>query len=120
MTEPEDLEEDIFADLYDGDTGNSKDDLPHSQTQLPVRQTSPVINPIQPEIKEEKPAPDDKDDKDSVKLPFRPGSSTTHALPPEIERDDDRAMNWTNGQHNGLDDNSTEQDPPLIGIKEDG
>lgn len=69
------------------------------------------------EIKQETPVPHGQG---SNKQDYKSGIADASAHPSEVERDDDRAANWANGQHSGLEDNSTEQEPPPIGIKEDG
>ncbi|MDI1489952.1 MAG: hypothetical protein OHK93_001151 [Ramalina farinacea] len=112
MTEPEELEDDLFADLYDGDDA------------------APKVEPISDQGFDPEPAQAPSPDTSAAPIPT--------AQPPEIKeeapRDEDMGGNGVNGDvgggwdgnrdHNGGPNHSivppVEEESRPIGIKEDG
>lgn len=115
MTEPEELEEDLFADLYDADET--------------VAKPEPSIQDFQPEPIQA-PAPNDNgaftsDAKQELK-DEESGSAPVRDEPMYGNgRNGDDGPSWNAGQANGgnthqYNDAAMEQEPAPIGIKEDG
>ncbi|KAL8669156.1 MAG: hypothetical protein Q9168_006244 [Polycauliona sp. 1 TL-2023] len=119
MTEPEELDEDLFADLYDADEPTT--------TATPTTQLKPDPQPVEPvpstlaepppvDVKEE----DNSNNNDNNNIN---GSRDTQD-PGEsayINGQDDReSSRWDNNGRGSRMDVAIEQDSGSIGIKEDG
>ncbi|KAL9622054.1 MAG: hypothetical protein Q9160_003553 [Pyrenula sp. 1 TL-2023] len=114
MTEPEDLEEDLFADLYDGDDANTSSNVaapaaaivpePTPAQQAPINnfappEPQPMEVPVDPEIPP-------------------PGGGDDQAMNEDDQ--DDGVENWVTEQNNDVGQPHTQQQEPFGGIREDG
>ncbi|KAL8906005.1 MAG: hypothetical protein Q9207_002290 [Kuettlingeria erythrocarpa] len=112
MTEPEELDEDLFADLYDADEP--------AAAAPPPAQSTPAEEPVEaPAPASTGPSPNeidqDANNEESTNMPDA-SHANIYANGPE-ERDDSRFDN--NGRGSRMDV-AAEQDSGGIGIKEDG
>ncbi|KAL8754628.1 MAG: hypothetical protein Q9199_004212 [Rusavskia elegans] len=112
MTEPEELDEDLFADLYDADEPTT--------TAAPPVQPKPEPEPVEPapsnfpnippvDVKEE-----DNSNNDSMNMPDPNQNGYTNG------QDDRETSRWDNNGRGSRMDVAVEQDSGSIGIKEDG
>ncbi|CAF9936789.1 hypothetical protein IMSHALPRED_010895 [Imshaugia aleurites] len=115
MTEPEELEEDLFADLYDADETAAKPEPSVQDLQPePIQAPAPTDNGTTTSTARQEP----KDEE--------PGTLTVKDEPVYGNGyNGDNGPSWNVGQANGgnahqYNDAAMEQEPAPIGIKEDG
>ncbi|KAL8947767.1 MAG: hypothetical protein Q9222_005988 [Ikaeria aurantiellina] len=114
MTEPEELDEDLFADLYDAD-----EPAPTSSVAAPVQPTtqSKPVEPVPPpEV--DVPPPSDADALNDNQDSFEPADSQYN--PYTNGQDDHENIRWDNDGRGSRMDVAVEQDTGGVGIKEDG
>ncbi|KAI9883306.1 MAG: hypothetical protein M1823_004928 [Watsoniomyces obsoletus] len=120
MTEPEDLEEDLFADLYEGDE-EAADPAPSAAPnteQLPTdaSNVAPISstpgNPTQEEF--------NTTDYGDTTMQEEPRNGDMNDPVGANGQQDGSADDWGNGQATSHETNAVEQEPQAIGIKEDG
>ncbi|KAL8806801.1 MAG: hypothetical protein Q9223_005640 [Gallowayella weberi] len=113
MTEPEELDEDLFADLYDADEPTA------TATAAPVTQPKPDLEPAEPAppVLADPPTVDVKDeDTGGGHVNVAEQSQGAYA-----NGEDDREQSrWDNNGRGSRMDVAVEQDSGAIGIKEDG
>ncbi|KAL8710843.1 MAG: hypothetical protein Q9220_004646 [cf. Caloplaca sp. 1 TL-2023] len=114
MTEPEELDEDLFADLYDAD-----EPAPAPSVAAPV-QSNPqpeIVDPVSaPDI--DIPPPSDADALGTNQDSFEPTESQYN--PYTNGQDDHENSRWDNDGRGSRMDVAAEQDTGGVGIKEDG
>ncbi|KAK4693506.1 hypothetical protein P7C71_g3903, partial [Lecanoromycetidae sp. Uapishka_2] len=113
MTEPEELEEDLFADLYDGDDAPAKPDPPAQQEAAPEPTQIPAPIEYAPFPENDTQQPKTESSSDTVKHEAMYGNGQSG----------DTGLAWNGGQggpSNQYNDGAMNHEPPPIGIKEDG
>ncbi|KAL8704008.1 MAG: hypothetical protein Q9201_002813 [Fulgogasparrea decipioides] len=111
MTEPEELDEDLFADLYDADEP--------STTSVPQAQPSQVPSPVEaapPVTPGPPPNETGQDSNNDNSITVTDHNQSTYAN----GQDDRENSRWDNDGRGSRMDVAVEQDSGAIGIKEDG
>ncbi|KAI4269120.1 MAG: hypothetical protein LQ337_007473 [Flavoplaca oasis] len=111
MTEPEELDEDLFADLYDADEPTT--------TTVPPTQPKPDPEPVESTLSnlaQDPPADvkEDNNDNGPVNVPDEDQNVYING------QDDRETSRWDNDGRGSRMDVAVEQDSGSIGIKEDG
>ncbi|KAL9017304.1 MAG: hypothetical protein Q9185_005361 [Variospora sp. 1 TL-2023] len=110
MTEPEELDEDLFADLYDADepAASAPAQAQSISTQEPPEATVPIPT---------RPPPDSVQEDGSNEETIHMAENHNDHLNGQDEIDESK---WDNGGRGSRMDVAAEQDSGGIGIKEDG
>ncbi|MCJ1280412.1 hypothetical protein MMC21_008240 [Puttea exsequens] len=112
MTEPEELEEDLFADLYDGDDVPAKaEPITEPDYTEPAQPSAPITYPPFPYNEAQQPDPSHINDLPAKDEPMY-GNGT----------DGDTGPAWNQAQvgSNNYNEGPVDHEPAPIGIKEDG
>ncbi|KAI9769529.1 MAG: hypothetical protein M1840_004006 [Geoglossum simile] len=127
MTEPEDLDEDLFADLYEGDDNATK---PQQDTKTPVFDNVVSSQPVSSHANSAAAASDPRLSQQNVQEPPAEQPKTDQEepyIPIEIDQpmygnvqNGENSNTWEDGHMNDYGDGGVEHETHGTGIKEDG